>query len=113
MTRCAETGLGRRDVCFSVMTARTAMPNILRAVSHLVGLKDGLNSTITSAVNFRIVTAIMRDIGIHFLTVAIAPERSMSAKVRSIAIRPGRDSPTVGTKIVMSTRRARRKLRGS
>jgi hypothetical protein len=31
------------------------------------------------------------------LTVAIAPERSMSAKVRSMAIRPGRDSPTIGT----------------
>ena len=57
------------------------------------------------------VSAMMRDISIRFSTVAIAPERSMSAKVRSIAIRPGRDSPTIGTKIVMSTRKARKKLR--
>jgi hypothetical protein len=53
----------------------------------------------------------MRNISIRLDTVAIAPERSMSAKVRSIAIRPGRDSPTMGTKIVISTRNARKKLR--
>src|SRR5580658_9805561 len=56
-------------------------------------------------------SAMIRDISIRLLTVAIAPERSMSAKVRSMAIRPGRDSPTIGTTIVISTRNARKKLR--
>ena len=35
----------------------------------------------------------------------------MSAKVRSIAIRPGRDKPIIGTTSVTSTRNARKKLR--
>src|ERR1700732_3897478 len=34
----------------------------------------------------------------------------MSAKIRSNPIRPGRDSLTIGTKTVMSTRNARKKL---
>ena len=87
------------------------MQNTLRAVSQPLGLKDGLNSAIRSAVNSRMVRAMMRDISIRLLTVAIAPEKSMSAKVRSIAIRPGRDSPTIGTTIVISTRNARKKLK--
>ena len=87
------------------------MQNTLRAVSQPLGLNDGLNSTIRSAVNSRMVRAMMRVISIRLLTVAIAPEKSMSAKVRSIAIRPDRDSPTIGTKIVMSTRKTRKKLR--
>jgi hypothetical protein len=71
--RCVlmEFTIGPEDyVCFSVTTTRMATQNTLRAVSQPLGLNEGLNSTIRSAVN----------------SVAIAPKRSMSVKVRSIAI---------------------------
>jgi hypothetical protein len=57
MTRCTETGPGRRNVCFSVMTTSMAMQNTLSAESQPLGLNEELNSAIRSAVNSRMVSA--------------------------------------------------------
>ena len=76
------------------------MPDAFSAVSQPLKLNVGLNSTIESAVNSRTVSAIPRYIGIRLYTGASAP-------MRSIALRPGRDMPSIGRKIVISTRNAK------
>jgi hypothetical protein len=42
--------------------------------------------------------------------VATAPENNMSANIRPIPIRPNRDNVTIGTKMVVIIRNARKKL---
>src|SRR5207245_8025773 len=99
-----------RNVCFSVMTTKIAKPDIFSVVSQPRWPRDGLNSTIKSAINSTPVSAMTRYIRIFLRIVATAPEKSMSAKSRSNAILPDRDRRTMGTKIVMNTKKPKKKL---
>ena len=87
-----------------------ASPDIFNAVSQPKWPSDELNSTIKSAANSKTVTATTRYMRAFCRMVATAPEKSMNAKIRSNPIRPGRDRRIMGTKIVMSTKHARKKL---
>src|SRR5256886_5618977 len=62
-----------RNVCFSVMTTKIAKPDIFSVVSQPRWPRDGLNSTIKSAINSTPVSAMTRYIRIFLRIVATAP----------------------------------------
>jgi len=95
----------------SVHDHQNGHPRYLQRRIQPQWLSNGLNSTIKSAVNSEDSHRDDQYMRVLWRMVAIAPEKSMNAKIRSNPIRPERDRRIMGTKIVMSTRkREERKL---